>query len=86
VGVPARLLRRALKGDVLLMAGEPPVRREDFLILSGKDATAPSPDHAGWICLQMQRWGQVAAGEQVLQKARASFRRDIYLEALQGAP
>jgi two-component system, oxyanion-binding sensor len=86
VGVPARLLRRALQGEVLLMAGEPTVRREDFLILAGRDATVPSPEHAGWICLQMQRWGQVAAGEQVLQRARESFRKDLYLAALQDLP
>jgi two-component system, oxyanion-binding sensor len=86
VGVPARILRRGLLGDVLLMTGEPPVRRADFLILSGRDATVPSPDDAEWICLQMQRWGQVTASDEVSRKARESFRRDLYLDALKGVP
>jgi two-component system, oxyanion-binding sensor len=85
VGVPARILRRALRGEVLLMSGESPVRRDNFLVLAGTDATMPSPDHGAWICMQMQRWGQVAAGEQLLQEARNSFRLDLYLDALQGA-
>jgi hypothetical protein len=68
------------------MAGEPAVRRDDFLILSGRDATVPSPDDAGWICVQMQRWGQVAGGDPMVQKARESFRLDLYRDALQGAP
>ena len=84
VGVPARLLFRALTGELMLMSGEPPVRREEFLVLSGPGATVPLPEHAAWICQQMQRWGQVAGGERVLQQARESFRQDLYLDALQG--
>jgi len=53
---------------------------------AGRDATLPSPDHAAWICVQMQRWGQVAGGDPMVQKAWASFRLDLYRDALQGAP
>ncbi len=85
VGVPARLLLRSLLGEVLLQAGEPPIQRREFLILAGPDATAPLPDHAAWICQQMQRWGQVVPGEPAQQQARASFRYDLYLDALREA-
>jgi two-component system, oxyanion-binding sensor len=85
VGVPARVLARALTGEVLLMSGVPPIHRREFLVLSGADATVPAPAHATWICQQMQRWGQVTGGERMQLQARESFRQDLYLDALQGA-
>jgi two-component system, oxyanion-binding sensor len=84
VGVPARVLTRALTGEVLLMSGAPAIHRKEFLVLSGADATVPAPANAAWICQQMQRWGQVAGGEPMQQRARDSFRQDLYLDALQG--
>ena len=84
VGVPARVLIRALTGEVLLMAGAPPIHRKEFLVLSGTDATVPAPANAAWICQQMQRWGQIAGGEPMQQRARDSFRQDLYLDALPG--
>jgi NitT/TauT family transport system ATP-binding protein len=86
VGVPERLLRNALTGDVPLMTGVPASRRPDFLILAGQDATVPAPEHAAWFCSQMQRWGQVSAGTELMERARASFRSDLYRDALQGIP
>jgi NitT/TauT family transport system ATP-binding protein len=82
VGVPARLLARALTGEVLLMTGAPPILRKEFLVLSGADATVPAPTNAAWICQQMQRWGQVGSGERFQEQARECFRQDLYLEAL----
>ena len=85
VGVPARLLRSALEGEIRLAASAAPVKRPGFIDLSSDEATVPMPQHAGWYCEQMQRGGQIVADVSQQARALASCRRDLHAAAL-GAP
>ena len=82
VGVPARLLRSALEGEVRLAANNASVHRSGFIDLTSHDATRPLQEHASWYCQQMQRWGQIVPDSRQQSLARGSFRPDLYEEAL----
>jgi ABC-type nitrate/sulfonate/bicarbonate transport system substrate-binding protein len=80
--VDAAIVRRALSGDMVLQAGEPPVHVGDFLVLNRRAANFPWVSQAVWIYTQMVRWGQVEASPEAETAARRCFRPDIYRAAL----
>ncbi|MCT7375750.1 CmpA/NrtA family ABC transporter substrate-binding protein [Chelativorans salis] len=80
LGQPAKLLLGALDGR--LETGNGIHRFPDFFLPVEKAATFPWQSHALWFYSQMVRWGQVPHTEVNTEKARASFRPDIYRAAL----
>jgi hypothetical protein len=84
VGAPARLLQAALEGSLCFETGSPAIERPEFLLLAGHDATVPWPQQAGWFYSQMRLWGQLEREEGQLARAMGSFRKDLYIDALQG--
>lgn len=82
VGVPAELMLQALQGRVRTLPGQALREHPGFIQLSGEGATTPMTEHADWHYRQMQRCGQVAAGEALRAIALASFRPDLHQAAL----
>jgi NitT/TauT family transport system ATP-binding protein len=85
VGVPADLMLQALRGRVRRLPGQAPREHPGFIQLAGAGAITPLAEHADWHYRQMQRWGQVAAGDALRAIALASFRPDLCEAALRHA-
>lgn len=85
VGVPAEWMRRVLEGRIRREPGGALVERRDFIALDTA-ATEPLPADAEWHFRQMQRCGQLPAGDAKLGLALASFRPDLYRAALRAVP
>ncbi len=86
VGAPARILRRALSGD-LVVHPDGTVRKEpDFLRFASGWMSAPDPDAATWVLSQMMRWGQVQYSEQAVRTVSEVFRTDFLAGAIGIAP
>jgi two-component system, oxyanion-binding sensor len=81
VGAPTRILLNALNGSLCVIPGCAPIVRPDFASF-GPDAIVPQEAHAELFYSRMRRWGQVAADESGLARARASFRADIFRSAV----
>jgi NitT/TauT family transport system ATP-binding protein len=82
LGVDAPIIRRALSGDIVPQAGEPPVHVDDFIVFNRRAANFPWVSQAVWIYTQMVRWGQADASPEAETAARRCFRPDIYRAAL----
>ncbi|MGE0666237.1 MAG: CmpA/NrtA family ABC transporter substrate-binding protein [Sphingomonadales bacterium] len=85
LGVPSRIIRRALSGDIRVQAGEAPVHVDDFIVFNRQAANFPWVSQAVWIYTQMVRWGQSEASEEAETAARRCFRPDIYRAALRNS-
>lgn len=85
LGVPSRIIRRSLSGDILVQAGEPPVHVDDFIVFNRQAANFPWVSQAVWIYTQMVRWGQAQASAEAETAARRCFRPDIYRTALRNS-
>lgn len=83
VGESAELLERGVSGTLRLSPDSPPRPLPDFLLYARHDATFPWASHALWFYSQMVRWKQVAASPHAASAARATYRPDLYREALQ---
>lgn len=78
---PEPVLHRTLSR--LLPAADGSLRTfDDFLVFADKNATFPWPNHALWLYSQMARWEQVAHTEANMAAARATYRPELYREAL----
>ncbi len=82
VGTPAEALLRGLSGRLVLQPDTPPAAIDDFLVFARNEATMPRESHALWFYSQMVRWGQIPASAPNEAAARATYRPDLYLEAL----
>ena len=82
VDAPADVLLRALRGRLVLRAGEPARTLPDFLEFHRHAANFPWRSHALWFAAQMARWGQIAADAQTFARAGAAYRPDLYRSAL----
>lgn len=82
VGVAAGLLHRGLTGRLVLQRGADPTPLQDFFIPASREATFPRLSHATWIYEQMVRWRQVEVLPQDAAAARATYRPDLYRDAL----
>lgn len=82
VGAPAELLYRALSGQLALLPGAAPATLTDFFVTAKYSATHPWPSHALWFYEQMVRWGQTPFAPNVLEQVRATYRPDLYRQAL----
>ena len=84
VATPAPVIMRALSGEIVSLAGVPPVPVEDFLVFHGRGANFPWQSHALWFYSQMVRWGQTDFSGERARVAAAVYRPDIYRQALAG--
>jgi NitT/TauT family transport system ATP-binding protein len=82
VGAPAELLRRALANHLAPAPDEPPSPVPDFYVPSNHFATFPWTSHALWFYSQMVRWRQVELSHKHLAAVRATYRPDLYRQAL----
>lgn len=78
--LPASLILGALDGR--LETGNGIHRFPDFFLPVQKGANFPWQSHALWFYSQMVRWGQLSHSEANAERARVSFRPDIYRAAL----
>ncbi len=83
--ISAEVIRRTFDGR-LKVAPDGTIRVSDRYILIGREGAArPNPAHAAWLYAQMVRWKQVPLSAELLAKAKAVFRPDIY-DRIVGAP
>lgn len=80
LGQPAKLLLKALGGQ--LETGNGTLAFPDFFLTVDKAATFPWQSHALWFYSQIVRWGQVEHNAANAERARLSFRPDVYRAAL----
>ncbi len=79
---PAHLIERALSGQIIARADDPPVSSPDFMLFGREASSFPWRSQALWIYSQLVRWGMVAHEPAMVAKASAVFRPDIYRRAL----
>ena len=82
LATPVPVVRRALEGRMVRVAGASPEAVPDFLVLSRYAATFPWLSHALWFYAQMVRWGHAAHSAATVAVARATYRPDLYRTAL----
>ncbi|WP_019904332.1 CmpA/NrtA family ABC transporter substrate-binding protein [Methylobacterium sp. 77] len=85
LGVPAPLLERALRGDVIVDP-DGSRRRDSRFVRFGEPAHRPDPAHADWCIDQALRAGQLTATDDIRAAARAVYRPDLFDAALQDRP
>jgi two-component system, oxyanion-binding sensor len=86
IGVAAEVILRTLEGR-LKVAVDGTVRASDRYLLVGRWGGArPDPVQAAWLYAQMVRWGQAPLSDELLLRARATFRPDLYDEVLGREP
>jgi two-component system, oxyanion-binding sensor len=83
VGAPAPLLRRALANRLVLIPGQPDQYVEGFFATARDEATFPWTSHALWFHAQMMRWGQLPYTESDVGAVIATYRPDLYRQALE---
>ncbi len=82
VGAPTDVLRRALGSKLRLASGTEPVHVPEFFVPSSHTATFPWASHALWFYSQMVRWQQARFSAEDTDRARATYRPDLYRQAL----
>ena len=87
IGVAAEVIRRTLDGR-LKVSPDGAIRSDsDRYLLVGRDgAGRPDPAQAAWLYAQMVRWGQAPLSDEMLPRAMAVFRPDLYDAARRIAP
>ena len=81
LNLPAMKIGHGLSGRLDVGAGAM-VAVEDFFVPAAHHATFPSATYAMWFYSQMVRWADVAHTAANVDRARASFRPDLYRSAL----
>ncbi|MCP1471538.1 NitT/TauT family transport system ATP-binding protein [Sphingobium sp. OAS761] len=81
VDQPADLIQRALVGQIVACAGEPPIASSDFMLFSREATPFPWRSQALWIYSQLVRWNMVEQDAGIATRAGAVFRPDIYRRA-----
>jgi len=82
IGAPVDVLQRALGGKLRLTSGAAPVEIPEFFVMHRQLANFPWASHALWFYSQMVRWKQAAFSPHSLEVARATYRPDLYRNAL----
>lgn len=86
IGVAAEVILRTLEGR-LKVAVDGTVRPSERYLLVGRwGAARPDPTQAAWLYAQMVRWGQAPLSNELLARARATFRPDLYDDVLGAEP
>ncbi|MGE0115818.1 MAG: CmpA/NrtA family ABC transporter substrate-binding protein [Steroidobacteraceae bacterium] len=82
VGAPVEALRRTLGCKLRLASGAEPVPVPEFFVTGRHTATFPWASHALWFYSQMVRWRQTPFSNSAMHIARATYRPDLYRNAL----
>ncbi len=82
LGLPAGVIAGSLSGQVALDARGAARELPDFHVFYRYAATFPWRSHALWMLQQMDRWGQLPAGTDLLAVAHAVYRPDLYRRAV----
>jgi len=82
LGQPAALIVGALSGRITAGTGETIIAVADFFVPYAGGANSPDPAHALWFYSQMVRWGQIEASAGSARIAAASYRPDLYRNAV----
>jgi NitT/TauT family transport system ATP-binding protein len=82
IGAPTELLRRTLSSQLRFASGTALVEVPEFYVPARHTATFPWASHALWFYSQMVRWGQTDLSTRAQQLARATYRPDLYRNAL----
>jgi len=82
IGAPTETLRRSLSNQLRYAIGTSLVHIPEFFVSARHAATFPWASHALWFYSQMVRWGQIAPSPEAQQLARATYRPDLYRQAL----
>jgi two-component system, oxyanion-binding sensor len=82
IGAPTEVLRRTLSSQLRHAIGTALVHVPEFFVTARHTATFPWASHALWFYSQMVRWGQTTPSTQAQQLARATYRPDLYRNAL----
>ncbi|MGC3983183.1 MAG: CmpA/NrtA family ABC transporter substrate-binding protein [Steroidobacteraceae bacterium] len=82
VGAPTEILRRTLGCKLRLSSDSEPVHIPEFFVPSRHTATFPWASHALWFYTQMVRWQQTPFSVANMAVARATYRPDLYRNAL----
>jgi ABC-type nitrate/sulfonate/bicarbonate transport system substrate-binding protein len=82
VGESAQNLGPALTGRLRFTSNTAPTEVPEFQTFAGHGAAIPRPIHALWFYSQMLRWRQTAGSQQAAAAAAATFRPDLFREAL----
>lgn len=85
LAAPAEIIARALSGRLVRSAGGTPQPIPDFLVFHDHAANFPWQSHSLWFYSQMVRWGQIGYSPALAQKARQTYRPDLYRTALAGS-
>lgn len=83
LGTDAGILMRAIGGRMQFERGAE-LELPEFFVPYSRAANFPWISHALWFYSQMVRWGQVEHSADNVAKARASYRPDLYRNALSG--
>lgn len=82
VGVPAKIVSRALTGDMVMAHGLAAQPIENFMVFHKQAANFPWKSQALWLYSQMVRWGQTDHKEQNEAQVRRCFQPGTYRHAL----
>jgi NitT/TauT family transport system ATP-binding protein len=82
IGTTPEVILRTLNGR-LKVSPDGTVRTSDRYLLVGRaGAGRPDPAQAAWLYAQMVRWGQAPLSREMLARAKAVWRPDLYDAAL----
>ena len=84
LAAPAEIIARALSGRLVRISGGTPQPTPDFLVFHDHAANFPWQSHSLWFYSQMVRWGQIGYSPALAEKARQTYRPDLYRAALAG--
>ncbi len=82
IGAPVEILQRALSCKLRLALGTAPMHIPEFFVMNRQLANFPWASHALWFYSQMVRWKQCEYSAKLLEVARATYRADLYRNAL----
>jgi ABC-type nitrate/sulfonate/bicarbonate transport system substrate-binding protein len=82
LNVPPEIIRGSIEGQLRLARGAAPRAAPNYILIGRDGAARPEPNHAAWLYAQMVRWDQAPLSPELLASAEASFRPDLYDEAL----
>ncbi len=82
INVEADVIRRTLDGRLKVSPQGEYRESERYLMVGRWGAARPDPVQAAWLYAQMVRWGQAPMSKELLQRAKAVFRPDLYDDVL----
>jgi NitT/TauT family transport system ATP-binding protein len=82
VNAPVELIKSVLAGRLVMSPGGIARDEGDYMLFARQEADRPDPAQAAWLYAQMVRWGQTTDTPHGIAAARATFRTDLFDQAL----